>query len=143
MLKADLVEFVLTNVSLASCFFIGLYCFLVSNKWSTSGNPGCFKRISGINLTPANQNLFIISFILYIQSKIEPCIGILSKPSFIPNLLSSPLASCSLINLDFYYYTSHMLINALFLLFLPFKFLGFYFSYFFYTSNNKITQFYK
>ena len=51
-------------------------------------NPGYFKCIFGINVSPANKNIFIISFIL-------PSIGIL------PTIISSPFASCSLINFDF------------------------------------------
>ena len=37
-------------------------------------NRGCFKCISSINLSPANNNLFTISFILYLQNK-SPNIG--------------------------------------------------------------------
>ena len=29
-------------------------------------NPGCLKFISGINLSPANENVFTISSILYL-----------------------------------------------------------------------------
>ena len=54
-----------------------------------------------MNLSPANKNLFTKSFILYLYNKGGPNKGIRLKRVFIPKLLNNPLASCSLINLDF------------------------------------------
>ena len=60
-----------------------------------------FKCILGINLSPTNKNLLIISFIyIHIQNKILPSIGILLNGVLTPNLLNNPFASCLLINLD-------------------------------------------
>ena len=59
------------------------------------------KCISGVNLSPANKSLFIISFVIYLENKIEPAEGILVQGVFIPKLLNYPPASCSLINPNF------------------------------------------
>ena len=56
-------------------------------------NPGCFKCISGINLSPANKNLFTILFILYFQNTISPNIGTLLDGVLRPKLPNSPFAS--------------------------------------------------
>ena len=48
----------------------------------------CFRH----NLPPANLNLFVILFILYLQNKIGSNLGTSLKGAF---------TSCSLINLDF------------------------------------------
>ena len=42
-----------------------LSLFLVNGPQGLYVNPGFLKCISSINLSPANKNLFIISFILY------------------------------------------------------------------------------
>ena len=64
-------------------------------------------------LSPANKNLFIISFILYsciqwsciqwncIQNKTSLNIGILLKSVVITRLFNNSFASCFLINFDF------------------------------------------
>ena len=54
-------------------------------------NPGCLKCISGINLSPANKNLFIISFTLYFENKRSCNKGIQLKGVLIPKLLNNPL----------------------------------------------------
>ena len=73
------------------------------------------KNISDINLSPANKNLFTISFILYIQqsltqwsfiqlalqNKISPNVSTLLNGVLRPKLLNSLFNSCLLINLDF------------------------------------------
>ena len=41
-------------------------------------NAGCFRLMSGMNLSFANKNLFTISFIVYLW-KTAPNIGILFK----------------------------------------------------------------
>ena len=63
---------------------------------------------------------------------------------FIPKLLNNPLASCSLINFDFLLsHTAHF-DKSIIHPFLPFfPTFGFFLLYFFYTSNNMITLFYK
>ena len=52
-------------------FFI-LYLFLVNGSQALYGNPGCLKCISGIDTSPANKNLLIISSILHFQNKRGP-----------------------------------------------------------------------
>ena len=84
-----------------------LYSFFVFCKWCTYVNMGCLKCISGINLSPANKNLFTISSILYvvltwlIWNKRGPTKWILLTGVFVPKPLKNRLASCSLINLGF------------------------------------------
>ena len=40
--------------------------FFVNDLQALYVNPGCLKSILGINLSPANESLFTISFILYL-----------------------------------------------------------------------------
>ena len=47
-----------------SLFFYS-FLILVDGTQALHANPGCLTCISGINLYPANKNLFIIFFILY------------------------------------------------------------------------------
>ena len=49
-------------------FFI-LSLFLVNAPQALYINPGCLKRISGIHLSRANENLRTISFIFYLVLK--------------------------------------------------------------------------
>ena len=58
------------------------------------------RCISGKNLSPANKNLLIITFIFYILNKIS-LNGIFLKEILTFNWLNSLFASCSLINLTF------------------------------------------
>ena len=58
--------------------------------------------ISGMNLLPANNNLFTISFILYLSNKMFPNNGILLKGVFNSKLVNNSLTSCFLINLDLF-----------------------------------------
>ena len=105
MLKACLIKFIFVNIIRRTCFFKFLDSFFVYSKWSAStiNKSGCFKCISGINLSPANKNLLTISFIFIhcVQNKISPSIGTLLNGVSIPNLLKNPFASRRLINLDF------------------------------------------
>ena len=128
MLKTSLIKFIFVNIACISCFFKFLNSFFVFSKWNGPQalyiNPGCFKCISGINLSPANKNLLSISLIFIcclqivcfrhvriqvsihiqwncIQNKISPNIGTLLNSVLILKLLSSPFASWFLINLDF------------------------------------------
>ena len=68
--------------------------------------------------------------------------GILFNGFLIPKLLYSPLASCSLINLDLLVWNIAHFDNSIVLLLLVFKILGFMFSVFFYTLNNMIALLY-
>ena len=54
-------------------------------------------------------------------------------------LANNPLASCSLINLDFLLLHTEHLNKSIILSFFVFKTSGFLLCVFFYTSNNKIT----
>ena len=87
-------------------------------------------------------NLFLISFILYIQNKVSPNIGILLKGVLRPKLLNNPFASCFLINLDFLLrYIAHF-DNNIVLPLLVFETTGSMFSVFFYTLKSKMALFY-
>ena len=91
-------------MSWISCFFKFLYSFFVFLffiLYVLYLNPGCLKCISCTNLSPENKNLITISLILYSWNKREINKGILLESVFIPKPLNNPLASCSLINLDF------------------------------------------
>ena len=52
-------------------------------------------------LSPANKNILIILFIIYLRNDLLVNMGIWLTGVFIPRLLNNPLASFSLINLDF------------------------------------------
>ena len=95
-----------------------LSLLLVNGTQALKVNPGHLKCISGISLFPANKNLFIILFILYLWNKIGPSKGIWLKGVFIPKLLSNPLASYSWINLDFLLPQADGLMKALLFRFL-------------------------
>ena len=56
-------------VSLSFCIFS---LFLVNGSHALYVNPGCFKCISAMNLSPANKNFVIILLILYPQNEIVP-----------------------------------------------------------------------
>ena len=100
---------------------------------------GCLSSpcILGMNLSPADRNLFIILFILYSQNKTEPNMGILLKDAFVLEPLNNHLPSCSLTNFDFLLpqMAQFDISNFRFFSWQP---LGFACC-FFYTSNNKIT----
>ena len=104
MLKTTFIWFVLINLSWISCFFkfFILSLFLENSPYALHVNLGCFKFISGINLSPANNSLFIISFILYFQNKVFIKGKSLRISIFTPfQLLNYPLVSCSLRNFEF------------------------------------------
>ena len=98
-----------------------LYCFYTSNNKIT-----LFYK--WINITAI--------FICYYNSK-GSIIGIL------PVLLSSPVASCSLINLDFLLLQTAQFDESISFPYFVFSTLGFLLFVIFYTSNNTITLFYK
>ena len=78
-------------------------------------NPGCLKYISGISLSPANKNLFIIPFTLYFYRIAFNMGKSLRIGNFIPvKLPNNPLVSCSLRISTFYYYALNILIKELF-----------------------------
>ena len=81
-------------------FFLGLL-FSLNGPDSLYLNFVCIKCSSGINLTPTNKKIvnYCIHF-LCSQNKISPNNDILLKGFLITNWLNSPLASCSLTNLD-------------------------------------------
>ena len=77
----------------------------VNGPQTLSVNPGCFKCISGINLSPANKNVFTVSLsFLYgqqsctewncIQNKISLYNDALLNGIVIPKSINSPFASC-------------------------------------------------
>ena len=64
-------------------------------------NPGCLKCISSLNLSLAKKELFVVSFILYLQNIKGTTKWIWFKSAVISKLHNNPLASCSCANLDF------------------------------------------
>ena len=62
--------------ALVSLNFCILSLFLGNYLQALYVNPGCLKCFSGMILCPANKNLFIISFILYLWPEIRRIIGI-------------------------------------------------------------------
>ena len=98
-----------------------LYCFYTSNNKIT-----LFYK--WINITAI--------FICYYNSK-----G--SIIEILPILLSSPVASCSLINLDFLLLQTAQFDESISFPYFVFSTLGFLLFVIFYTSNNTITLFYK
>ena len=64
-------------------------------------NQGGFICNSGISLSPASKNLFIILFILYFKTKEGQTKEFNLKGVLIPKLLNYLLASRSLRNFDF------------------------------------------
>ena len=93
-------------------------------------NRGCLKCILGMNLPPANKNLFIILFILYPQNKIEPNMGTSLKGILNAKLLNNPLDSCSLIDPRFIQLpTGQFNITIIFPICFSFQALCFYFPY--------------
>ena len=129
-----------------TCFFtfVSFSLFFMNIPQALYVNPsylsfGCLSSpcILGMNLSPANKNLFIILFILYSQNKIESNIGIWLKDVFILVPLNNPLASCSLINFYFLLPQTAQFDRSNFRFF-SWQPLGFACC-FFYTSNNKIT----
>ena len=142
MLKTSFILFILIKISRIFCFFkhFILSLHFANGLKALFVNPGYLKCISGINLSPANKNMFTISFILYllltclILSKQKGAFSlILLKGFFIPKLLNNPLASCCLIS--FHFLLSHFahfdksIILPLFVLATS----GFLLSVFFYT----------
>ena len=76
MLKAGFFLFVLKfkiylkfPVSLNFCI---LSLFLVNDPKALHINPRCLKRISEMDLSPTNKNLFTFFFLLYLENKISP-----------------------------------------------------------------------
>ena len=53
------------ELPVSSSFYV-LSLFFVNGSQALYVNPGCLKFISGINLSPANKNLFTMSFNLYL-----------------------------------------------------------------------------
>ena len=77
-------------------------------------NPGYFKCVSGINLSPANRSLFTTGFILCFQNKVF--IPLNKIPQFSKELFSFILSFISL----FVRVIPELLINEIhFLIFLP------------------------
>ena len=104
-----------------------------------------FKCISGINLSPVNINVLIISFILYnlTENKTTLDIGILLKDVLIPRLLNNHFASCFLINLAFLVLHTTHFDNIIVSPFIAFETNGLMlFVLFFHTLENKITLFF-
>ena len=66
LLKTSLIKIIPVSMICISCLhFLILSLFLVNGPQALKVKPGCFKCISGINLSPANKNVFTISFIVY------------------------------------------------------------------------------
>ena len=63
--------------------FFNSFFVSVNGPQTLQVKPGCFKCISGINLSPANKNLFTISFIFVHLNKILPKNGILFSSALI------------------------------------------------------------
>ena len=112
--------------------------FLANGPQALQIDLGYLKCIEAWNLSPANKNLFIISFILYLY-KILPIRRTLLKGELRPT--NQPLAYCSLIDFCFSILQAARFDESMILPF-AFKTFGFLLSVFFYTSNNKITLFY-
>ena len=101
------------------------------------------KSILGTNVSHVNKNLIIISLILDLYNKILLMKRILEICKFIPKLLSNSLASCSLTNLDFLVPRTTHIDKGIGFICLSLKPSCFYFPYFLYTSDIKITLFLK
>lgn len=52
--------------------FCALSLFLVNDPKALHINPRCLKRISEMDLSPTNKNLFTFFFPLYLENKISP-----------------------------------------------------------------------
>ena len=99
MSKTIFVQFVLIDVCGVSRFFEYFCSFFVFVKGQHKVlyvNSGCFRCISGINLSPANKTLLFVVFIVFIFSE-----KIHNHDFWISNHLNSLFFSCSSINLDF------------------------------------------
>ena len=100
-------------------------------------NPSCLKCISGTNLSPANKNLFTITFTLQFFKKIfaiAKSLRISTFNHYFPaNLFNNSLASCSLINIDFLLSFIAGFDKSIVLPFLVFTTFGFLLSAFFST----------
>ena len=88
------------NISWVSCFFKFFIrsLFLVNGPQALYVNPGYLKCISGINLSPANKNVFTISF----KTKKDLTKEFDLKVILIPRILNNPLGSFSLRNSKFF-----------------------------------------
>ena len=66
--KLYLVRFdeCILNILFLQVFGFLLCFFFVNGPEEFYVNPGCLKCISGTNLSPANKNLLIVSFIFYL-----------------------------------------------------------------------------
>ena len=107
MSKTSFIKLISANKIYISCLHKFFNSFFVFSKGTTStiNKTRRLKCISGINLSTARKNLFLISFILYtqwncIQSKTFNN-GILLKGVLISKLLNKPFAPCCFSNLDF------------------------------------------
>ena len=80
MLKSSFIRFdkYILNLLFFNFLFILLFffillilysLFLMNGPQTLYAIPGCFKCISGINLPPANENLFVYYFIYFIHLK--------------------------------------------------------------------------
>lgn len=76
--------------------------FFVNGQQPLYENSGCLICICGMKLSPAKKNVLIMFFIFTHLNKKSPNNGILLIKVLILNWLDNPLASCSLINLDFF-----------------------------------------
>ena len=85
---------------------------------------------------------YFIHLILKLQNKISSDNGILLNGVLRSELLNIPLASCFLMNLDFLLPHIAYFDNNIILQLLVCETLGFMFSVFFYTLNNKMVFFY-
>ena len=94
-------------VSSVSLNFYILSLIFVNGPQALCVNTGCIICISGMNVSPANKKLPIITFVLYILSKNYQTIMVSCSKRFclIPYWMNSLLASCSLRNLVFFYCT--------------------------------------
>ena len=126
------------NLLLSEMFVLVLsFCSLF---WSASiiKDLCCFKCILVINSFPPNKNWFLTSFILHLWNKRGTNTGIWLKSTLILKLLNNPLASCSLINLDFLLSQNEEFNETIVLTsFCLYKPSDSYFLYCFHTSNNK------
>ena len=90
--------------------------------------PGCFKCISGINLSPANKCLFTIAFILFFYKKPFIKGKSLEIDVFTTVKLLNTLASCSLRNFNFLQLQTKHFNKSIILLFIFFTTSGFLLS---------------